>query len=158
VGLPQEEVLERVRELKEGKVIRQISPIYDTKRAGYDSALVAFKVEPSRLEEVAGIVNPYPGVSHNYEREDAFNLWFTVAVPPDAPYTLEELVESFARKGGVEEWAVLRTKKTFKIGVRLDFKDPLEREEPPRRKRREGAFPSPKKKSSSSGSPRRTCP
>jgi len=131
VGLPQEEVLQRIRRLKEEKVIRQISPIYDAKRAGYDSALVAFKVEPSKLEEVAGIVSPYPGVSHNYEREDAFNLWFTVAVPSDAPYTLEELVESFARKGGVEEWAVLRTKRTFKIGVRLDFEDPLEREEPP---------------------------
>ncbi|MFN3598487.1 MAG: Lrp/AsnC family transcriptional regulator [Aquificaceae bacterium] len=74
LGMEEEGVLESLEELKREKIIRQVSPIYDTKMLGYDSALVAFKVEPERIEEVAFLVNTYPGVSHNYQRSHSFNL------------------------------------------------------------------------------------
>ena len=131
LGVSQREILENIKELKDKKVIRQISPIYDTRRAGYDSSLVAFKVKPEMLEDVAVLVSECPGVSHNYEREDEFNLWFTLAVPPDSPLSLEEIVANLAKKGGVDDYAVLRTKKTFKIGVKLNFESIYEREEAP---------------------------
>ncbi|NPB06418.1 MAG: Lrp/AsnC family transcriptional regulator [Aquificae bacterium] len=136
-GLTEDEVLKQIRELKERKIIRQISPVYDAKKAGYDGALVAFELPPDRLEQAAEVINPYPGVSHNYERTGKFNLWFTLAVPPDAPYSLEQLVASFAERTGARRYGIFRTLTTFKIGVRLDFTDPLEREEPPE-PRREG--------------------
>jgi len=127
LGVSEEKVLEELKRLKEEKIVRQISPIYDTRRAGYDSSLVAFRVED--IEKAAEFINTYPGVSHNYEREDSFNLWFTLAVPPDADYTLEELVEFMAKKVSAREYAVLRTVRTFKIGVRLSFESLYEREE-----------------------------
>jgi len=126
LGVSEEKVLEELKRLKEEKIVRQISPIYDTKRAGYDSSLVAFRVE--EIEKAAEFINTYPGVSHNYEREDSFNLWFTLAVPPDAGYTLEELVEFMAREVSAKEYAILRTVKTFKIGVRLNFETLYDRE------------------------------
>ncbi len=128
LGVPKETVLEELRKLKEEKVVRQISPIYDTRAVGYDSALIAFRTEPSRIEEVARRVSTHPGVSHNYEREHEFNLWFTLAVPPDAPLSLEETVSLMAEETGVEEFVILRTVRSFKIGVRLDYSDLNEKE------------------------------
>ncbi|MDQ7083124.1 MAG: Lrp/AsnC family transcriptional regulator [Aquificota bacterium] len=69
LGSDEETVLSVLKTLKEKGIIRQISPIYDARRAGYDSALVAFRVDRNRLEEVADRVNHCPGVSHNYERD-----------------------------------------------------------------------------------------
>lgn len=115
-----EGLIEAVRRLKEERIIRQVSPIYDTKMLGYDSALVAFKVDPPRLEQVADVVNTHPGVSHNYERNQDYNLWFTLAVPPDSDFGVEDTVSALAETEGVYDSAVLRSKKTFKIGVKLD--------------------------------------
>lgn len=129
LGTSEEKVIEEIKKLKSEKVIRQISPIYDTKRAGYDSSLVAFKVENEKIEEVAKFINTYPGVSHNYEREGDFNLWFTIAVPPDSKYGLDEIVRKIAERMNVEDYAILRTKRTFKIRVNLSFESLYEREE-----------------------------
>jgi DNA-binding Lrp family transcriptional regulator len=125
----EERVLETLRKLKEDRVIRQISPIYDTKAVGYDSSLVAFRVDPEKLVEVAEFVNTHPGVSHNYEREHRFNLWFTLAVPPDGKLTLEDTVTLMAEKEGVEDFVILRTVRTYKIGVKLDYTSLEERED-----------------------------
>ncbi len=128
LGTSEDKVLREIKRLKEERLVRQISPIYDTKAVGYDSALVAFRVERGRIEEVAKFINSHPGVSHNYERKDSFNLWFTIAVPPDGKLTLEETVALIAERTGVGEYAVLRGVRTFKIGVRLDFKKLDEKE------------------------------
>ncbi len=129
VGIEEEEVIETLKTLKQEKIIRQISPIYDTKMLGYDSSLVAFRVEPEKMEEVARFINSHPGVSHNYEREDEFNLWFTIAVPPDAPLNLEDTVSLMAERIGVRDFVILRTIRMFKIGVRLTHESIEEREE-----------------------------
>ncbi|RLJ70843.1 DNA-binding Lrp family transcriptional regulator [Hydrogenivirga caldilitoris] len=129
LGVDEGEVIKAVKSLKEEGIIRQVSPIYDTKAAGYDSSLVAFKVPRDRILEVAKLVNTHPGVSHNYEREHDFNLWFTLAVPPDGEMSLEETVSLLAKLGKVEGYVVLRTLKTYKIGVKLDYKELTEREE-----------------------------
>ncbi len=120
LGCEESRVLTILSRLKETGLIRSISPIYDTRMLGYDSALVAFRVNPERLEDVALRVSLHPGVSHNYEREHPFNLWFTIAVASGEDSMLEKEVERLAEMDGVEDCVVLRTKKTFKIGVRLD--------------------------------------
>ncbi len=129
LGVDEKTVLETLKKLKEERVIRQISPIYDTKSVGYDSSLVAFKVNPESIEDVASFVSKHPGVSHNYERENEFNLWFTIAVPPDGQLSLDETVALMADITGVKEYVILRTVKTFKIGVKLDYGNLDEREE-----------------------------
>lgn len=129
LGTSEGKVMSEIESLKEEGVVRQISPIFDTRAVGYDSSLVAFKVDSERIEEVARFVNSHPGVSHNYEREDELNLWFTIAVPPDARLSLEETVSLIAERTGVKDYAVLRTLRTFKIGVKLDYGKLEEREE-----------------------------
>ena len=66
------------------RIIREITPIFDTRALGYDSMLVAAKVDAENPHRAAKIINSHPGVSHNYLRTHEFNLWFTIATPPDS--------------------------------------------------------------------------
>jgi DNA-binding Lrp family transcriptional regulator len=122
VGIDEREMLERVRRLHTGDapVIRQISAIFDTRKLGYDSMLVAFKVPADELERAAAELNRNPGISHNYERSGQFNIWFTIAVPADAMLSLEEQVARLAWKVRAEHYALLPTLALYKIGVQLD--------------------------------------
>ncbi len=120
LGLTVEEVLERLAFWRdEERVIRQISAIFDTRKLGYRSMLVAMKIPEGRMDDAASLVNAHPGVSHNYERAHDFNLWFTVAVPPGMD--LEAHVDALHELTGAVSTRMLPTKKMFKIEVRLDM-------------------------------------
>jgi DNA-binding Lrp family transcriptional regulator len=134
LGRSEEEVLEAVRELKKQGIIRQTSAIFDTKRLGYHSSLVAFKVPEAKIEEAAEIINAHPGVSHNYLRNHDFNLWFTLAVPPDSRLGLQGTINRLQRLTGAEEAIALPTLKMFKISVKLDTTGKQSRKEKVRRR------------------------
>src|ERR671937_2775229 len=117
--ISEEDVMHRIAVMKEMGVIRQINAIFDTRRLGYKSALIAFVVKPDKLDYVANEVNKHPGVSHNYERNHEFNMWFTLAVPPYAD--LKTDLDRMASLDGVIKYRLLPTLKLYKIGVRLDM-------------------------------------
>jgi DNA-binding Lrp family transcriptional regulator len=119
-GMPEDEVLSRVKALKEEKVIRQISAIFDTRSLGYASSLVAAKIAPEKLDAAVAFINSHPGVSHNYLRNHEFNLWYTIAVPPSSTLGLEKTVDLLHRLSGAESTRLLPTLRLFKIGVRFD--------------------------------------
>ncbi len=130
LGLSEQQCLERVGRLKQEKVIRQLSAIFDTRTLGYQSTLAAMKVEPSRVDEAAEVINQHPGVSHNYKRNDPFNIWFTVAVPPTD--SLEQVVNILHALAKADETIILPTLRLYKIGVKLDLtgqQEPLEQPE-----------------------------
>lgn len=120
IGLSEGETIAMYKRLKEQKIIRQTSAILDTKKLGYDSSLVAFAMDESAIEEAALFISTHPGVSHNYKREHEFNLWFTIAVPPDSALGLQNTVDLMAKKLGAKKVMVLPTLKMFKISVKLD--------------------------------------
>ena len=119
-GLTEDETLARVNALKEAKVIRQISAIFDTRSLGYASSLVAAKIAPERLDAAVAVINAHPGVSHNYLRNHEFNLWYTIAVPPTSRLGLEDTVNLLHHLSGAESTRLLPTLRLFKIGVRFD--------------------------------------
>ncbi len=121
LGFDEAEVIARIRQLKAEKIIRQISAIFDTRSLGYASSLVAARVDPSRVDEAATVINQHPGVSHNYLRNHEFNLWYTIAVSPLSRFGLEKTVEILHRESGAESTRLLPTLKLFKIGVKFDF-------------------------------------
>jgi len=120
VGTTEAEVLELVQKLKDEKIIRQTSAIFDTKRLGYTSSLVAFKVAPDQIDQAAQIINAHPGVSHNYLRNHDYNIWFTMAVAPDSRFGLERTIEILQEQTGAEDAIILPTLKMFKIKVQMD--------------------------------------
>ena len=120
LGSSEEEVLDAVKTLKEEGIIRQTSAIFDTKRLGYKSSLVAFKVPEEKIETAAAIINAHPGVSHNYLRNHDYNIWFTMAVAPDSKLGLEQTIEILKEDAGADDAIILPTLKMFKIKVQMD--------------------------------------
>lgn len=119
-GVGEDEVIARITRLKQERIIRQISAIFDTRSLGYASSLVAAKIAPERVDEAAAVVSAHPGVSHNYLRNHEFNLWYTIAIPPTSRLGLERTVELLHQRSGALSTRLLPTLKLHKIGVRFD--------------------------------------
>ena len=119
LDISEDKVIGRLEKLKQQNVLRQISAIFDTRRLGYKTTLVAMAYEPSALHKGALEINKHPGVSHNYAREGSYyNLWFTLAVPPD--HELEATVDVMAQKTGALNVRIMPTIRFFKIGESAD--------------------------------------
>jgi siroheme decarboxylase len=121
LGVPEERVLTRVQELVDDRIIRQVTPIYDTRAFGYGSMLVAARIDPEHPWRAAKIVNSHPGVSHNYLRNHAFNMWFTIAVEEDSKLGLQGTLDVLQELTGAESIRQLPTLKLFKIRMDLDM-------------------------------------
>jgi DNA-binding Lrp family transcriptional regulator len=116
-----DDVLTRTQRLLDERIIREITPIFDTRALGYDSMLVAAKVDSEHPHRAAQIVNSHPGVSHNYLRTHDFNLWFTIATPPDSELGLAGTLEALMRETGAESMRELPTLTLFKINMNLEM-------------------------------------
>ncbi len=116
-----DDVLARTQRLLDGRIIREITPIFDTRALGYESMLVAAKVDSENPQRAARIVNSHPGVSHNYLRTHDFNLWFTIATPPDSELGLSGTLEALMEETGAESMRELPTLTLFKINMNLEM-------------------------------------
>ncbi|MCW3049132.1 MAG: putative transcriptional regulator, AsnC family [Solirubrobacterales bacterium] len=120
-GVTEEQVLADVRRLLDDRIIRQVTPIYDTRALGYGSMLVAAKIDPEHPWRAAKIVNSHPGVSHNYLRNHEFNMWFTIAVEEDSALGLQGTLALLQELTGAESIRQLPTLKLFKIRMDLEM-------------------------------------
>jgi DNA-binding Lrp family transcriptional regulator len=119
--LPLEEVKSRTERLLRERIIREITPIFDTRALGYASMLVAAKVDGENPHRAAKVINAHPGVSHNYLRTHEFNLWFTIATPPDSKLGLEGTLGVLREETGAESIRQLPTLTLFKINMNLEM-------------------------------------
>ncbi len=120
-GLELDDAMARAQRLLDGRIIREITPIFDTRALGYSSMLVAAKVDTEYPHRPAEIINSHPGVSHNYLRTHEFNLWFTIATPPDSELGLQDTLEVLQEKTGAESIRQLPTLTMFKINMNLEM-------------------------------------
>jgi siroheme decarboxylase len=120
-GIGEQEVIARINRLLDERIIRQVTPIFDTRALGYSSMLVAAKVDPENPWRAANIINEHPGVSHNYLRNHEFNIWFTIATEPDSKLGLDGTLEVLAKEAGAESVRQLPTLKLFKIRMDLEM-------------------------------------
>lgn len=119
VGISEEEVIKRVSNLRRDGVIRQIGPVFDSQKLGYKSTLAAMAVPGEKLDEVARLVSRYPEATHNYGRENHYNLWFTLIAPSHD--RIEEILGEIKDVTGIEKIINLPTKRFFKIRVEFNF-------------------------------------
>jgi DNA-binding Lrp family transcriptional regulator len=120
-GISEQEALARVQRLLDQRIIRQVTPIFDTRALGYCSMLVAAKVDPENPWRAANVINAHPGVSHNYLRNHEFNIWFTIATEPDSRLGLDGTLEVLAREAGAASVRQLPTLRLFKIRMDLEM-------------------------------------
>jgi siroheme decarboxylase len=121
-----DELMARTQRLLDERIIREITPIFDTRALGYSSMLVAAKVDAEHPHRAAKIINSHPGVSHNYLRTHEFNLWFTIATPPDSELGLEGTLDVLQRLTGAESIRQLPTLTLFKINMNLEMEQGTE--------------------------------
>lgn len=98
--------------------LREISAVLEGSLLGYESALYAASVPEQELPRVTEVVNAHPTVTHNYLREHAYNLWFTIAVPQTMG--LQETLARLERRAGARFFSARRTR-TYKVGVNFDL-------------------------------------
>jgi DNA-binding Lrp family transcriptional regulator len=120
-GLTEDDVMARVQRLLDKRIIREITPIFDTRALGYRSMLVAAKVDAQHPHRAAKVINSHPGVTHNYLRNHDFNLWFTIAVEPTSRLGLEGTLDVLQAETGAESIRQLPTLKLFKIRMDLEM-------------------------------------
>jgi DNA-binding Lrp family transcriptional regulator len=118
LGLSEADVLKRVTRLKASGIIRRIGGNFTPEKLGFVSTLCAAKIPEDKISQFAEVINRYPGVTHNYRRENKFNIWFTFIAP-----SMDEInanLEQIAAETGVTDILNLPATKVFKI--RAEFK------------------------------------
>jgi DNA-binding Lrp family transcriptional regulator len=120
-GLSEDELIRKVKSLKKRKLIRYAGAIFETKKLGIKSTLVAMRVPRKSLARVTRIINSFPQVSHNYLREGVYNIWFTLSA--GSALKLAGLFKSIKKKTGITDALNLETVKVFKINARFNLEN-----------------------------------
>ena len=118
LNLTEKEVLQRVSELKKAGIIRRIGGNFVPGKLGFVSTLCAARVPAERIDIFADAVNRYPGVTHNYQRDNTYNVWFTFIAP-----SMDEIhhnLKQIAEETGVSDILNLPATKVFKIRAQFD--------------------------------------
>ncbi len=115
LALKEKEVIGRIQGLKDKGLVRQISPVLDARCLGYQSTLIAMKIPESGLKQTEELLTRHTGVSHAYERENEFNIWFTLSLPPTA--NVDEELEKMKTATGARATIALPALKLFKISA-----------------------------------------
>ena len=117
-GISEEDVIRRIARLKETEIIRRMSGFFDSRRLGYQSVLVAVQPEPGHFDDAVRAINRYPGVTHNYERDHAYSIWFTL-IAINRP-TLEHILDEIESEPSVAAMMRFAMSQRYKIDVTFD--------------------------------------
>jgi DNA-binding Lrp family transcriptional regulator len=118
LGIGEEEVLARVKILKDEGVIRRIGAVFDPRMLGYVSTLCAARVPEEKMALFTATVNASPYVTHNYRRNHDYNIWFTVIAPSAA--AREDFIAQVKKRTGIEDILDMQAVRTFKIDARFN--------------------------------------
>jgi len=115
LGIGEAEVLRRIAQLKEEGIVRRIGAVFDLRKLGFESTLCAARVPEEKMHAFVEAVNAHPGVTHNYRRDDDYNVWFTLIASGEE--ALEAALAEIRRETGIGDILSLRAVRTFKINA-----------------------------------------
>lgn len=113
LGITEDEVLDRINNLKNEGYIRKFGGIFNSHNMGYVGTLCGMNVPSEYIEQVAQIVNSYSEVTHNYLRDDIYNMWFTVLSKSNE--NLQQIIEEIRFKTGIKDMLNLPSKNLYKV-------------------------------------------
>lgn len=120
LGIAEGEVIDRLKAIRESGEIRRLGASFDSRKLGYTSTLCAVRVPAEKLEAAVEVINSYPNVTHNYERNNHFNVWFTLIAP--GRERIAEIIQEIGEKAGIGPILNLPATRLFKIKVDLPVK------------------------------------
>jgi DNA-binding Lrp family transcriptional regulator len=118
-GISEEETIRRVRRMKDEGMIRHIGAVFDGARLGRVSTLCAARVPEEKIGAFVKVVNANKNVTHNYQRNHEYNIWFTLSA--ENAKELEEFLKEIKEKTGVTDILDMRAVRTFKINASFDL-------------------------------------
>lgn len=113
--ISEDEVIDKLKYFKEKKFIRSFAPSFNSNKLGFASTLVAVKIPEDVLKKSIKIINKYHEVTHNYKRNGAYNVWFTIVARNKK--RIKRIIEEIKRKTGSKEIFSLPALKIFKISA-----------------------------------------
>ncbi|MBW2449327.1 MAG: AsnC family transcriptional regulator [Deltaproteobacteria bacterium] len=117
--LSEDQVIKRLKRLKKKGIIRRIGGNFAPEKLGFVSTLCAAKVSRDKIDRFARVVNRYPGVTHNYRRDNKYNIWFTfIAQSMDEIYNN---LKKISQETGVKRILNLPATKMYKIKAQFDL-------------------------------------
>jgi DNA-binding Lrp family transcriptional regulator len=119
LGFSENDVIKRLDRLKRKGIIRRIGGNFVPEKLGFVSTLCAARVPEKKIESFAVSVNRYPGVTHNYQRDNKYNVWFTFIAP--SMKEIEENLKNISQQTGIKEIINLPATKVFKIRAHFDL-------------------------------------
>jgi DNA-binding Lrp family transcriptional regulator len=119
LNLQEADVLKRVSRMRKQGLIRRIGGNFVPEKLGYVSTLCAASVPQDKIQHFTGIVNRYPGVTHNYQRNNHFNIWFTFIAPSREEIKIN--LQRIAEETGIEEILNLPATRVFKIKAHFNL-------------------------------------
>ncbi|MCE5249843.1 Lrp/AsnC family transcriptional regulator [bacterium] len=74
----EQEVVEMIHDLMEKGVIRAFGPVFEARKLGYVSTLVAAEIENSGIDGFTDAMADINEITHIYLRDHVLNVWFTI--------------------------------------------------------------------------------
>lgn len=118
-GISEDETISRVQKMKDEGIIRRIGAVFDGAKLGRVSTLCAACVPENKIDEFVKVVNANKNVTHNYQRDNEYNIWFTVSA--ENAKELEKFLIEVKEKTGVMDILDMRAVRTFKINASFDL-------------------------------------
>ena len=117
LNLSSDLVIKKIQKMKNNNIIRRIGGNFSPDKIGYKSTLCAAKVPDKHIESFTTVVNSYSGVTHNYEREHKYNIWFTFIA--QSTEIIEKSLKEISLKTGIDEILNLPATNLFKISAKF---------------------------------------
>ncbi len=119
LNISEEKVISRIKHLKNKGVIRRIGGNFAPEKLGFVSTLCAAKVPKDKIAGFVDAVNRYPGVTHNYLRDNPYNIWFTFIARSMSE--IADNLEKISQDTGVTDILNLPATKMYKIKAHFDL-------------------------------------
>jgi siroheme decarboxylase len=116
LDVEEDSLIKRIQSLLDNGTLSRFGPLYNIEKLGGVYCLVAMSITEQDLEYVIGVINSYPEVAHNYERDHDFNVWFVVAV--ENKLQLETLLGEIEDKSGYLVYKMPKLKE-FYVGLKF---------------------------------------
>lgn len=117
LNLTEGELIKRVQSLLDEGILNRFGPMYHIERMGGHITLAAMKVPDPRFSLVTKIINSFPEVAHNYERNHKLNIWFVISA--ETQEEIADVIESIEQQTGLPVYNMPKEREYY-VGLKFN--------------------------------------
>lgn len=117
LNIEEQELLDRLRALLDCGILSRFGPMFHAEQMGGALTLAALKVPENDFDTIAEIVNSFPEVAHNYQRQHTLNMWFVLAT--ETSLKIPQIISEIETKTGLPVYNMPKIREYF-VGLKLE--------------------------------------